>query len=41
MLMSQNEATEKSLEDMFDLGYDSDGEMPYFGDAEWEKALLE
>ena len=29
------------MEEIFELGYDSDGELPFFGDAEWEKSLLE
>ena len=26
---------------MFELGYDSDGNLPYLGDSQFEKALLE
>ena len=29
------------MEEIFELGYDSDGELPFFGDAGWEKSLLE
>ena len=28
---------EKLLEELFEMGYDSDGELPFFGDIEMEK----
>ena len=41
MPMAENEAEEQKMEEIFELGYDSDGELPFFGDVQWEKSLLE
>ena len=32
--IKENEATEQKLAEIFELGYDSDGELPFFGNVE-------